>query len=471
MKLSVAMIVKNEEAMLARCLESVKGVDEIVICDTGSDDRTVEIAKQYTDKVFTDFTWNDSFADARNHAKSKVTGDWVLSIDADEVLTDGSLRVIREAIETANGANTLSTKVAYIKNEADFFHFPRVYKNVPEVFWRGAAHNHLSVQDGPEIEATILYDSSPAHALDPDRTLRILQRAVNESSDLVREFYYLGREYFYKKNYAMAEHYLTIYVKEKAYWAAEWAEGWLLLGQVQKLQGRYKDARDSVLQAVSINTNFKEAILFLADLSGPINKARWMAFADGADNSGVMFTRTVAEKGSDYYDELFAHSADMSRYKAIHQEIQKMVKGKALDMGCGTGELQHYIKRYSGFDFSEVAVATANHPNVWKGDLYTEQLGDYDTYITTEVLEHVDDLRVLQRIPKGRRVVFSVPSFNDPSHLRVYTERYMRDRFKRLLDIHKVIRFNWANDKWTKGGENTGSYILLVEARRKSNEN
>ncbi len=79
------MIVKNEEAMLAQCLESVKEADEIIIVDTGSKDKTREIAQKYTDKVFY-LEWCDDFAKARNEARKECTGDWILSIDADFIL-------------------------------------------------------------------------------------------------------------------------------------------------------------------------------------------------------------------------------------------------------------------------------------------------------------------------------------------------------------------------------------------------
>ncbi|MEK6840246.1 MAG: glycosyltransferase [Nanoarchaeota archaeon] len=86
MKLSVCMIVKNEEHCLARALDSIKDLaDEIVVVDTGSTDRTQEIAKEYTSHVYS-YPWNDDFSAARNFSLSKATGDWILVLDADEVI-------------------------------------------------------------------------------------------------------------------------------------------------------------------------------------------------------------------------------------------------------------------------------------------------------------------------------------------------------------------------------------------------
>ena len=90
--ISVCMIVKNEEAVLARCLDSLKGIaDEIIVADTGSSDRTKEIAAQYTDKIY-DFTWVNDFSAARNFVFSKATGDYIYSADADEVLSENDRR-------------------------------------------------------------------------------------------------------------------------------------------------------------------------------------------------------------------------------------------------------------------------------------------------------------------------------------------------------------------------------------------
>ena len=89
-KLSLCMIVKDEERVLGRCLESVKDcVDEIVIADTGSTDQTVEIAKTYTDKVFC-IAWKKDFSAARNFTLSKATGEYILWLDADDVVENGN---------------------------------------------------------------------------------------------------------------------------------------------------------------------------------------------------------------------------------------------------------------------------------------------------------------------------------------------------------------------------------------------
>ena len=92
------MIVKNEEHFLPNCLASVIGVvDEIVVLDTGSTDRTCEIAISAGARL-EHFEWCDDFAAARNAAVSYATGDWVLVLDADEVLVKGAGGAMRAAL-------------------------------------------------------------------------------------------------------------------------------------------------------------------------------------------------------------------------------------------------------------------------------------------------------------------------------------------------------------------------------------
>ena len=100
--LSLCMIVRDEEQRLSSCLNSVKDcVDNVVIVDTGSIDCTVEIAQTFNEQLPTQvhhFTWCNDFSAARNAALNKVTGDWVLVLDADERLVKGIAPDIRSAI-------------------------------------------------------------------------------------------------------------------------------------------------------------------------------------------------------------------------------------------------------------------------------------------------------------------------------------------------------------------------------------
>jgi len=89
------MIVKDEEKFLEQCLLSVQGlVDEIVIVDTGSTDKTKEIALRFTSKVY-DFVWDDDFAAARNESLKYATGEWILILDADEVIAQQDHTIIK----------------------------------------------------------------------------------------------------------------------------------------------------------------------------------------------------------------------------------------------------------------------------------------------------------------------------------------------------------------------------------------
>ncbi len=98
-KISLCMIVKNEEKLLKNCLNSAKDfADEIIVVDTGSSDRTKAIAYEFTDKVF-DFKWTDDFSAARNFSLQKASGDWILVLDADEVVAERDWARLRKIAE------------------------------------------------------------------------------------------------------------------------------------------------------------------------------------------------------------------------------------------------------------------------------------------------------------------------------------------------------------------------------------
>lgn len=124
--LSVVMIVKNEAACLADCLASVKQItDELVVGDTGSTDNTRVIAEQFGAKTFV-IPWHNDFAEARNHAMGIAVGDWILHLDADEVVDVESGRRIRQLVDAdGHGADAVEVTLANYCDE------PRAWRWVP----------------------------------------------------------------------------------------------------------------------------------------------------------------------------------------------------------------------------------------------------------------------------------------------------------------------------------------------------
>ena len=101
-KISVTIITGNEEDNIRECLESVKWADEIIVVDSESSDKTVEIAKEYTDKVFI-HKW-EGYASQKNYALNLATNDWILSIDADERVTPGlAEEILNISLDQNNG--------------------------------------------------------------------------------------------------------------------------------------------------------------------------------------------------------------------------------------------------------------------------------------------------------------------------------------------------------------------------------
>lgn len=150
--ISLCMIVKNEETVLDRCLSSIAGLmDEIIIIDTGSTDRTKEIASRYTDLIY-DFPWQNDFSAARNFSFRKASMDYIYAADADEVLDSENYRrfvylkksllpeieIVQMKYITPEEHNT----VMNIRNE----YRPKLYKRLRQFRWIDPVHETVQTQ-------------------------------------------------------------------------------------------------------------------------------------------------------------------------------------------------------------------------------------------------------------------------------------------------------------------------------------
>lgn len=154
--IGVVMIVKDEEAVLDRCLSSVGWCDEVVVYDTGSSDGTLDVARRHSDKVVVG-SWDDDFGGARNRALAHSTTDWVLSIDADEVF-EGSPATVRAQLagpSTGVWALTIYSETGNPLQPAVESTGPRVFRRADHR-WRNRLHEQVCDLSGVVSTATLM---------------------------------------------------------------------------------------------------------------------------------------------------------------------------------------------------------------------------------------------------------------------------------------------------------------------------
>ena len=293
MKLSIFSVVKNEEEMFEDALKSMEGADEIIVVDTGSTDKTIDIAKKYTDKIYTDYKWNDDFAEAKNYALSKCTGDWIIGLDADCRFEAGAVQKMRKMIKDAQeGDRALNVKLKPNTFDTEKYHLlPKLFRNAPDIKYAGKVHEYVTnVQGMGNGDVTICYLYSPNHKKDPDRNMRILTKLVVDEPTCARWKFYLAREYFDKKDYVKCIWWFNEYLK-LATWVAEIAEAYIMLAKSYWYLNMGDDARMMCMHAIRFNPDFKEAFMFMGDMHYSPRKEMWHNLASVTNNKGVLFVR------------------------------------------------------------------------------------------------------------------------------------------------------------------------------------
>ena len=144
MRISVCMIVLNEEQTLERILKTVKQfADEIIIVDTGSIDDTVNIAKKFTDKIYK-FAWVNDFSLARNFAFSKASCDYLMWLDADDYISNKNVNKIRQLKKRTASADTYMFKYSCFSKQEEVpiftFYRERLLKNCKSCVFKGFIH-------------------------------------------------------------------------------------------------------------------------------------------------------------------------------------------------------------------------------------------------------------------------------------------------------------------------------------------
>jgi len=224
--ISLCMIVKNEEATLGNCLESVQGiVDEINIVDTGSTDRTKEIASKYTDRIF-DFTWIDDFSAARNFSFSKATKDYILWLDGDDVILEEDRQkffTLKETLDPAVDSVMMKYNTSFDEygNVVVSFKRNRLVKRSKQFQWHGLVHEYLGV-GGNVIQSDIAVSHKKVRPNEPGRNLKIFEKAIADGKRLsARDLFYYANECKDNALFEKAIEYYFKFLETKQCWVED----------------------------------------------------------------------------------------------------------------------------------------------------------------------------------------------------------------------------------------------------------
>ncbi|MBD0384176.1 glycosyltransferase [Paenibacillus sp. WST5] len=253
---------KNEESNLERCLDSLLPImeqvsSELIIVDTGSNDRTVEIARRYTEKVYF-HEWNNHFSDMRNMSISYAQGEWIFIFDADEELDDpeGLVKVLK--FEKLNKANTIRLQVKNIlsyKTPRDIYHISeRLFRNDGSFRYEGSVHNQPRYKH-PLLNTDVLinhygYNNDDAELMEKKfkRTSALLLQELEKDPENIYYLWQLARSYLMHKDTADSLRYV-----EQAYNLVKKNEGPASRATYYYVYGEY-------CRILSYNENYEKCI-------------------------------------------------------------------------------------------------------------------------------------------------------------------------------------------------------------------
>jgi glycosyltransferase involved in cell wall biosynthesis len=221
------MIVKNEEEVLARCLDSVKkAVDEIIIMDTGSTDQTKAIARRYTKKVY-DFKWVDDFSAARNAAFAKATKDYRMWLDADDVIPESELNKLIELKKILDPAVDIVTMSYYTHFDANDVPINistrgRLFKRSNGALWEDPIHEYIVLQGNIYRSDIVIHHRQSHKEGRENRNILVYEKLEADRTEMSpRQLYYFARELKDHGLWAKSVYYFEKFLRSKRGWSED----------------------------------------------------------------------------------------------------------------------------------------------------------------------------------------------------------------------------------------------------------
>lgn len=334
MKISVCMIVKNEESVLARCLECVcQFADEIIIVDTGSTDKTKEISYKFTDNVF-DFVWCDDFSKARNFAFSKATKDYIMWLDADDVIEYNEIEKINQ-LKLNMVADTYMLKYATSFDEFGkpnfVFERERIMRRDSRAVWCGFVHEAIVPFGKVEhLDITIQHHKITKHYT--KRNLNLFRKALKRGVKFnAREQYYYARELYYWGYYKKCKTELNKFFKMPNKFTPNTIDAMLIISKCYEKLGNIESAKKWLYESLNIMPN-AEIVCELAQLyekQGNIKNAIY--FYQSALNIPKPTLEGLFVQTDYYYlipllrlVVLFYNIGDIKKAKVYHGQVSKL---------------------------------------------------------------------------------------------------------------------------------------------------
>lgn len=305
--LAAVMIVKNEEQHLAHCLSSVRAcVDEIIIVDTGSTDNTVAIAEQFGATVF-HRVWNNDFAAARNESLTHTNAEWVLYIDADEVLTNVDKFPLRQLLTESSDVAAFGLQISPLIGWMPYTDF-RLWRHDPEIKFVGDIHEttlpdirRLADERGQRLQAIPLHMQHVGYESDQTkkhlRNLPLLERQLKATPRKINIIGQLGRIHMSLGNHHEAEELLQRAVEiihEDGEKEVTDVVACVSLAQLRLSRG--EDVHDLLVEALNLRSDYLVTHLVLAQ-----NHLAQGRYQEALDSAHYLRERTPAEMRDSRY--------------------------------------------------------------------------------------------------------------------------------------------------------------------------
>ncbi|MEK4026743.1 MULTISPECIES: glycosyltransferase family 2 protein [Sporosarcina] len=273
--ISLCMIVRDEEEVLEQCLNSVAYLcEEIVIIDTGSVDRTKEIARKFTDKIY-DFEWIDDFSAARNFAFQQATKEYILWMDADDVLlkSDGEkLARLKESLDPSVDVVSMLYHVAFDEygNPSFSFRRNRLVKRVRDFKWVGPVHEVLLISGNilaSDISVTHRKADKKKKNQSKGRNLRIYEKRREAGEEFTpRDLFYFANELKDHGHFEKALQQYTEFLTTEKGWVEDIIRACLYKADCYRVLKRPKEEMAALVSTMNYDIPRPEAACRIGDI-------------------------------------------------------------------------------------------------------------------------------------------------------------------------------------------------------------